>query len=434
MMQAHYVGGCSRGQARCRSRPIRGAKSTGPKEEGRQTISGLSQGKASPQSASVFRVREIGLPALLSFWMVGCQSPPLTRIPIGLGGTPPETVLSNTAVTASSEMPLAPTVVPNPMEIAAPTPLPSAPEPSGGTAPAVWLTNRINAWVAIQDWGPVNGYGRPLPVANSRGAAFELRGTNGVVRLRLGSRIAQCDGYEFWLGFAPQLIRGLPHVHLLDAVKNLRPLIGMTVAPSVPSRSIVIDPGHGGRDVGTRSVFDGTYEKEYTLDWALRLGRLLTAKGWTVHLTRTNDAFVSLSDRVGSAEKTQAALFLSLHFNSGLPNKELAGLETYCMTPAGVPSSLVRNFEDDPRQVYPNNTFDDQNLQFALGLHRALLQAAGAPDRGVRRARFMGVLRAQNRPAVLIEAGYLTNPGEARKIASPAYRQTLAEALARWLD
>ena len=188
-----------------------------------------------------------------------------------------------------------------------------------------------------------------------------------------------------------------------------------------------------GSDGGTQGT-PQQLEKHYTLDWALRLGRLLAARGWTVYLTRTNDVFLSLADRVGFAERTQAALFLSLHFNSGLPNKELAGLETYCLTPAGVPSSLVRNYEDDPRQIYPNNAFDDQNLQFALGLHRALLQAVGAPDRGVRRARFMGVLRAQSRPAVLIEAGYLTNPAEARKIATPAYRQTLAEAAARWLD
>jgi N-acetylmuramoyl-L-alanine amidase len=63
-----------------------------------------------------------------------------------------------------------------------------------------------------------------------------------------------------------------------------------------------------------------------------------------------------------------------------------------------------------------------------------MVRHAGAADRGVRRARFMGVLRGQNRPAVLIEAGYLSNPAEARKIAAAEYRQRLAEAVAQGLE
>ena len=67
-------------------------------------------------------------------------------------------------------------------------------------------------------------------------------------------------------------------------------------------------------------------------------------------------------------------------------------------------------------------------------LHRGLVRATNATDRGVRRARFMGVLRGQKRPAVLIEGGYLSNPKEARKIATSTYRQTMAEAVARALE
>ena len=65
---------------------------------------------------------------------------------------------------------------------------------------------------------------------------------------------------------------------------------------------------------------------------------------------------------------------------------------------------------------------------------RSLLAATGAADRGVKRARFMGVLRGQNRPAILVEGGYLSNPEEARKIGTPAYRQKLAEAVAGALE
>ena len=151
-------------------------------------------------------------------------------------------------------------------------------------------------------------------------------------------------------------------------------------------------------------------------------------------LTRTNDVDLSLGQRVAAAERAKADLFISLHFNSGSANHELAGVETYCLTPTGMPSSLVRTYEDDAKQSFPNNAFDEQNYQIAYRLHRELVQSLGMPDRGIRRARFMSVLRAQNRPAVLIEGGYLSNPIEAKKIATAEYRQALAEAMARALE
>ena len=84
--------------------------------------------------------------------------------------------------------------------------------------------------------------------------------------------------------------------------------------------------------------------------------------------------------------------------------------------------------------MHPNNAFDEQNVQLASRIHGALLRSTGTTDRGVRRARFMAVLRGQHRPAVLIEGGYLSNPAEARRIASPDYRQELAEGVAKALE
>jgi len=69
-----------------------------------------------------------------------------------------------------------------------------------------------------------------------------------------------------------------------------------------------------------------------------------------------------------------------------------------------------------------------------MQLHAALLRVDGVKDRGVRRARFLGVLRTQKRAAVLIEGGFLSNPAEAQRIADPVFRQKLAEALARALE
>jgi N-acetylmuramoyl-L-alanine amidase len=126
-------------------------------------------------------------------------------------------------------------------------------------------------------------------------------------------------------------------------------------------------------------------------------------------------------------------LFISLHFNSAATDKKQNGLETYCLTPSGMPSTLTRGFSDAWSENLPNNNFDSQNLQLAVKLHGALLRATGIEDRGVRRARFIGVLRGQKRPAILIEAGYLSNPHEARLIESADYRQKLAEAFANTL-
>lgn len=256
----------------------------------------------------------------------------------------------------------------------------------------------------------------------------------GVFSIRIGNRLASWNGIGFWLGFAPKLIGGQPHVHFLDFQKSFLPLSQPTIIPNRANRVVVIDPGHGGANAGARSVADQRREKEYTLDWALRLRPLLAEMGWGVLLTRTNDTDVSLLDRVMFAERNRADLFLSLHFNSSAPNPDAAGIETYCLTPNGMPSQLVREVSEDSAQTHANNGFDDDNLRLALRVHRALLETTGAADRGVRRARFMGVLKGQNRPAVLIEGGFLSNPREAALIRTPEYRERLAEAVARVLE
>jgi N-acetylmuramoyl-L-alanine amidase len=123
-------------------------------------------------------------------------------------------------------------------------------------------------------------------------------------------------------------------------------------------------------------------------------------------------------------------LFVSLHFNSAAPDQRQMGLETYCSTPAGMPSSLTRDYADTWSQYFPNNNFDAQNLQLAMRLHTGLLHSMGEEDRGVRRARFIGVLHGQRRAAVLIEGGYLSSPREAKLIENAEFRQKLAQAVA----
>jgi len=321
-------------------------------------------------------------------------------------------------------------VVTAPVAPVAPAPAP-VPAPAPPSAPA---NQPAETWIPLSRWCQAKGLAAPCPVTVAGLAAYALSTPGGAILLRPGSRVTHWDGLEVRLGFAPQMMNGQPCIHTLDLKKTLEPLLeGAFLSCLKTNPTIVIDPGHGGHDPGTKGVLDYRGEKDFTLDWARRLGLLLAANGWQVFLTRNSDIDLSLANRIAFAEAHKADVFLSLHFNSAAPNDQQAGLETYCLTPTGMPSSVTRGFSDDPTLAFPNNAFDAQNLQLALHVHRALLQVNGRLDRGVRRARYLGVLRGQNRPAILVEGGYLSNPCEARRIADPAYRQMLAEAVAKAL-
>lgn len=286
----------------------------------------------------------------------------------------------------------------------------------------------------MERWGRLNNF-TVAPRLQSRGdvASCALNTPAGVLLVKAASRLAYWDGMQLQLGFAPRETNGQVFVHALDVRKNFQPLLEKFSAVKKIGRVIVIDPGHGGKNLGTKSILGERYEKEFTLDWAKRLAPLLVTNGWTVFLTRTGDDEVELSNRVAFAESRRADLFISLHFNSPKTrsaNPQEAGLETYCLTPTGMPSNITSTSEDDLSLKFLNNAFDAQNLQYAALLHRALLRVNDRKDRGLRHARFMGVLRGQNRPAVLIEGGYLSNPAEAKLIETPEYRQKLAEAIA----
>jgi len=281
-------------------------------------------------------------------------------------------------------------------------------------------------WIPLRTWTDKCGFGAVERIITGRTTSFRVATKNGSCKLTVGTRLAQWSGITVWLGFAPQLIRGELFIHALDAEKILLPL-AEGPAP-LARRTIVLDPGHGGTDSGTRGA-QHQLEKNYTLDWALRTERLLTNAGWNVFLTRRRDVDLSLTERIAIADRVQADLFISLHFNSTFPQTQPSGIETYCLTPSGMPSTLARGFADDERAIFPNNAFDSANLSWAFRLQRALIDHTREHDDGVKHARFMSVLRYQNRPAVLIEGGFLSNPQDAVNIQSSDYRETLARAI-----
>ena len=214
-----------------------------------------------------------------------------------------------------------------------------------------------------------------------------------------------------------------------DVTTLLTPVLAPQVAspPPVP-RTVVIDPGHGGNDHGNENERLKLSEKVFTLDVAKRLARLLTADGFRVVMTRTDDRRVELDDRTEIARKAKADLFVSIHFNS-FTQPGVAGAETYVMTPRNERSSPQPERDKAMMKTgYPGNGFDHWNMVLGYQMHRELIDGLHAADRGLKRFRYL-VLRMCACPAVLVEAGFLSNETEGRKVNTPAYRQQIAEAI-----
>ncbi|HUC85119.1 MAG TPA: N-acetylmuramoyl-L-alanine amidase [Candidatus Acidoferrales bacterium] len=288
----------------------------------------------------------------------------------------------------------------------------------------------VYTWTSLKRWALEKKIDPPTLLTKSPLVTYSVNSPRGAMILAIGIREATWNGVALHLGFAPEIIDGEVYVHGLDLQKSFEPFLCDGPPLFGTNRVIVIDPGHGGMNAGTIAVGDHRPEKTFTLDWAQRLQPLLEQEGWRVILTRTNDVDIALSNRVTVAETDHADLFISFHFNSAAPDPKPVGLATFCLTPAGMPSTVTRGYPDLWFQSFPNNKFDAENVRLAERLQRALLHATGLEDRGVNRARFIGVLRGQHRPAVLIEAGFLSNPHEARRIESADFREKLAEAVA----
>jgi N-acetylmuramoyl-L-alanine amidase len=355
---------------------------------------------------------------------VGAGGVALEIRPVAPAEPPPRVAVEDPG--QAVQIPSADPVVATPEGSVEATPKPD-PQEGGGVKP---LRTPAGDWWDLEEWLMARGWSALHPVPHGRELRQESDGVGGTLAVMVGQKKSWWNGTQVWLGFEPRLDKGRIRVHRLDLESHFEVLMAATAPVVLRDRSVMIDAGHGGRNVGTRSIAGNRFEKEFTLDWAERLRVLLEGKGWRVVMTRTNDMDLGLAERVAMADAAGVSLFVSLHFNSGFPNREAAGLETYTLTPRGMASHVVRDYVDEPGRRYPNNAHDAANLRLALGVHRALLATTGQTDRGVRHARFMEVLRQQERPAVLIEGGYLSNSQEAARVQTEEFRQKLAEAVA----
>lgn len=163
--------------------------------------------------------------------------------------------------------------------------------------------------------------------------------------------------------------------------------------------TVVIDPGHGGRDSGTHS-HNGVKEKALTLATAYRLQKKLRAAGFRTVMTRKDDHYVSLEKRCQISNRYHNAIYISLHYNDA-PRRSAHGILTFYRSPG--------------------------SIEMANAIERSLTPL----DNGLHYIRYANfhVLRDNKNPSVLVECGFLSNRREAARCCTSGYQGTLADSI-----
>jgi N-acetylmuramoyl-L-alanine amidase len=208
--------------------------------------------------------------------------------------------------------------------------------------------------------------------------------------------------------------------------------------------TIVLDPGHGGKDTGAIGR-SGLTEKEIVLDVAQRVKNLLQNRlGKKVLLTRATDTFIELDDRAKFANGQKADLFVSIHINSH-PSKKIRGVELYHFGIASDRRAMEVAARENGDSIDRSNDLVDmiradlalskrieESQNLAWETKTAITSAVGPTysldDHGVKTAPFY-VLRYTAMPSILAELSFISNPADEKLLASPGYRQKMAEGL-----
>lgn len=264
-----------------------------------------------------------------------------------------------------------------------------------------------------------------------------------------GFRVGVLDGEggakTLYIDFAPEL-RGEKVAELAELSRRK---LAAVQRPRSVRKTVVIDPGHGGKDPGTLS--DYVVEKDLVLGVGLLLRDKLEARGINVEMTRSDDTFVPLEDRAAFAIPSEHNLFVSLHANA-TGRGDAEGIETWVF---GEPQddSLIdlAVLENGGGEVGRARTvraqeaaasidgdlLREENLTYSTELadnvQGDLVDVTGSYNRGVKKNYFV-VIRDARVPAVLVELGFIDSPEEGPKLAQESYRDTLAEALANGIE
>ncbi len=228
-----------------------------------------------------------------------------------------------------------------------------------------------------------------------------------------------------------------------------RPAVPAPVPEEPALRTIVIDPGHGGQEVGARGPA-GTLEKDVSLAIARRLrAELVNGRGLTVFLTRDRDGEVPLDERTATANNYKADLFVSIHANASRA-RGAKGSEVYFLSykasddesrrmaqAEGAAEPMAKAAANSDLALILWDMAQTEHLEessrLASRLQEELAVVTGSEGRGVKQAPFR-VLVGAGMPAVLVEIAFISNPEEERLLASEAYQEKIAAALARGIE
>lgn len=202
-----------------------------------------------------------------------------------------------------------------------------------------------------------------------------------------------------------------PSVAVQDKGSNQIEVPRRVEKPKNGKPTVVIDPGHGGKDSGAIGV-DRSMEKTWALKTAQRVEGLLRQQGYQVIMTRTRDEYIQLAERARIANDANADIFLSIHFNSGGSEKP-RGVEVLYASENNV--SLKKQAGDQRR--------------LANEVLKSVLKETGMSSRGIKNRPELAVLRLTKMNAALVEGGFMSNPDEMDIIKSDAYLDKLARGI-----
>ncbi len=258
---------------------------------------------------------------------------------------------------------------------------------------------------------------RPI-VLDSDGRHLEV--TPGLSEVKI-------NGVKQWLAFPIRLEAGRVLVSRLDLSKIIEPRLRPELIGGLqPVNTVVLDPGHGGHDRGAVSRYG--FEKDFALDVALRSRKLLEKAGYKVVMTRSSDIFIPLDERPAVANRLADSIFVSIHFNSSSSNADARGFEIFSIAPRGAPATNDSTPSERDLRAEPGNSMELPSGALAGSVYHALLGQVPMVDRGLKHARF-AVLRRCERPAVLVECGFVSNAAEGSLISSASWRERVADAV-----
>lgn len=304
---------------------------------------------------------------------------------------------------------------------------------SGTTLEAAWEERQIEnqGYVSAQSLKDFYGF----KSLTRSGKTFTLKKEDVHIRLQQGSRECLMNGMKFIFSFPVVVSSGKAWISKIDLTKMVDPVLRPKFIGSAGEfRTVIIDPGHGGKDAGATNPF-GT-EADYNLKVARRVKKLLEKDRFRVVMTREDNHYLSLQQRVDLANGIkEKAIFISIHHNSARRGAA-RGIETFTLSPVGV-SHYGRGLKASDFKKRAGNTHDSANIALASAVHTRLLmrmkdRKSGRSytlDRGIKRARF-SVLSGVRHPSILVECGFMSNPYEAKLIHDPGYQAQVALSIA----